>query len=81
MTNGSVAISFTIGSFTPNYLCLAGNVRAKAQTVRRDGKDVEIIEAHLFDMATSVRSILHTLARHLYTSTCALLFEGTEYGT
>ncbi|MEE2833184.1 MAG: hypothetical protein VYD18_12575, partial [Candidatus Latescibacterota bacterium] len=32
---------------------MAGNVRAKAQEVRRDGKDVEIIEAHLFDMATS----------------------------
>ena len=30
---------------------MAGNVRAKAQEVRRDGKDVEIIEAHLFDIA------------------------------
>ena len=40
---------------------MAGNVRAKAQEVRRDGKDVEIIEAHLFDMATSARSILRAL--------------------
>ena len=31
--------------------------------VRRDGKDVEIIEAHLFDMATSARSILRALGR------------------
>ena len=42
---------------------MAGNVRAKAQEVRRDGKDVEIIEAHLFDMATSARSILRALGR------------------
>ena len=35
---------------------MAGNVRAKATEVRRDGKDVEIIEAHLFDIATSGRS-------------------------
>ena len=42
---------------------MAGNVRAKAQEVRRDGKDVEIIEAHLFDIATSARSILRTLGR------------------
>lgn len=42
---------------------MAGNVRAKAQEVRRDGKDVEIIEAHLFDMATSARSILRVLGR------------------
>lgn len=35
---------------------MAGNVRAKATEVRRDGKDVEIIEAHLFDIATSARS-------------------------
>ena len=27
---------------------MASNVRAKASEVRRDGKDVEIIEAHLF---------------------------------
>ena len=42
---------------------MASNVRAKAQEVRRDGKDVEIIEAHLFDMATSARSILRALGR------------------
>lgn len=42
---------------------MAGNVRAKAQEVRREGKDVEIIEAHLFDMATSARSILRALGR------------------
>ena len=42
---------------------MAGNVRAKASEVRRDGKDVEIIEAHLFDIATSARSILRALGR------------------
>jgi hypothetical protein len=42
---------------------MTGNVRAKSQEVRRDGKDVEIIEAHLFDMATSARSILRALGR------------------
>ena len=42
---------------------MAANVRAKASEVRRDGKDVEIIEAHLFDMATSARSILRALGR------------------
>ena len=42
---------------------MAGNVRAKAQEVRRDEKDVEIIEAHLFDIATSARSILRALGR------------------
>lgn len=42
---------------------MASNVRAKASEVRRDGKDVEIIEAHLFDMATSARSILRALGR------------------
>ena len=42
---------------------MAGNVRAKATEVRRDGKDVEIIEAHLFDIATSARSILRALGR------------------
>lgn len=42
---------------------MAGNVRAKAQEVRREGKDVEIIEAHLFDIATSARSILRALGR------------------
>ncbi len=42
---------------------MAGNVRAKAQEVRRDNKDVEIIEAHLFDLATSARSLLRSLGR------------------
>jgi hypothetical protein len=42
---------------------MTGNVRAKAAEVRRDGKDVEIIEAHLFDIATSARSILRALGR------------------
>ena len=42
---------------------MASNVRTKAQEVRRDGKDVEIIEAHLFDLATSARSILRALGR------------------
>jgi hypothetical protein len=42
---------------------MASNVRTKAQEVRRDGKDVEIIEAHLFDMATSARSVLRALGR------------------
>ena len=42
---------------------MASNVRAKASEVRRDGKDVEIIEAHLFDIATSARSILRALGR------------------
>lgn len=42
---------------------MAGNVRAKAQEVRRDSKDVEIIEAHLFDLATSARSLLRSLGR------------------
>ena len=42
---------------------MASNVRAKAQEVRRDSKDVEIIEAHLFDLATSARSLLRSLGR------------------
>ena len=42
---------------------MAGNVRAKASEVRREGKDVEIIEAHLFDIATSARSLLKALGR------------------
>ncbi|MFH1571202.1 MAG: hypothetical protein ABIL09_24650, partial [Gemmatimonadota bacterium] len=42
---------------------MAANVRTKASEVRRDSKDVEIIEAHLFDMATSARSILRALGR------------------
>ncbi|MEW6750230.1 MAG: hypothetical protein AB1505_04550 [Candidatus Latescibacterota bacterium] len=39
------------------------NVRAKAAEVRRSKKDVEIIEAHLFDMVASTRSLLRVLGR------------------
>ena len=42
---------------------MSRNVREKADEVRRDGKDVEIIEAHLFDIATSARSLLKALGR------------------
>ena len=42
---------------------MSRNVRAKASEVRRSKKDVEIIEAHLFDIATSARSLLKSLGR------------------
>jgi hypothetical protein len=43
---------------------MSRNVREKASEVRLDGKDVEkIIEAHLFDVATSARSLLKALGR------------------
>ena len=42
---------------------MSRNVREKAKEVRLDGKDVEIIEAHLFDVATSARSLLKALGR------------------
>jgi hypothetical protein len=42
---------------------MSRNVRAKATEVRRTQKDVEIIEAHLFDIATSARSLLKSLGR------------------
>ena len=42
---------------------MSRNVREKAAEVRRDGKDVEIIEAHLFDLTTSARSLLLSLGR------------------
>ena len=42
---------------------MSRNVREKASEVRRSKKDVEIIEAHLFDIATSARSLLKTLGR------------------
>ena len=42
---------------------MSRNVREKAAEVRRDQKDVEIIEAHLFDLATSARSLLRALGR------------------
>gem|GEM_PF-723216 len=42
---------------------MSRNVREKAAEVRRDRKDVEIVEAHLFDISTSARSLLRTLGR------------------
>ncbi|HCR16511.1 MAG TPA: hypothetical protein DIU35_03425, partial [Candidatus Latescibacteria bacterium] len=37
---------------------MSRNVREKAAEVRRDLKDVEIVEAHLFGISTSARSLL-----------------------
>ncbi|MDP6777197.1 MAG: hypothetical protein QGI83_10575 [Candidatus Latescibacteria bacterium] len=42
---------------------MSRNVREKAAEVRRDHKDVEIVEAHLFDISTSARSLLRALGR------------------
>ena len=42
---------------------MSRNVREKAAEVRRDRKDVEIVEAHLFDISTSARSLLRALGR------------------
>ncbi len=42
---------------------MSRNVRAKASEVRKSKKDVEIIEAHLFDIATSARCLLKALGR------------------
>lgn len=42
---------------------MSRNVRERAVEVRCDGKDVEIIEAHLFDLVTSARSLLLALGR------------------
>ena len=42
---------------------MSRNVREKAAEVRRDRKDVEIVEAHLFDIGTSARSLLRALGR------------------
>ncbi len=42
---------------------MSRNVREKAAEVRRDHKDVEIVEAHLFDISTSTRSLLRALGR------------------
>ena len=42
---------------------MSRNVREKANEVRIDGKTVEIIEAHLFDIATSACSLLKALGR------------------
>lgn len=42
---------------------MSRNVRQKAAEVRHHQKDVEILEAHLFDIATSSRSLLRALGR------------------
>ena len=42
---------------------MSRNVREKAAEIRREKKDVEIVEAHLIDIATSARSLLKTLGR------------------
>ena len=42
---------------------MSRNVREKAAEVRRDRKDVEIVEAHLFGISTSARSLLRALGR------------------
>jgi hypothetical protein len=43
---------------------MSRHVRDKAAHVKRESKDVEIIEAHLFGIATSARSLLRTLGRN-----------------
>ncbi len=42
---------------------LSRTVRERAADVRKSQKDVEIIEAHLFDLTTSARSLLRSLGR------------------
>ena len=42
---------------------MSRNIRQRATEVRRQQKDVEILEAHLFDIATSARSLLKALGR------------------
>ena len=42
---------------------MSNNIRQRASEVRRHQKDVEILEAHLFDIATSARSLLKSLGR------------------
>ena len=42
---------------------MSRNVRERAAEVRRESKDVEIVEAHLFDISTSARSLLVALGR------------------
>ena len=42
---------------------MSRNIRRRASEVRRHQKDVEILEAHLFDIATSARSLLKALGR------------------
>ena len=42
---------------------MSRNVRERAAEVRRENKDVEIVEAHLFDISTTARSLLLVLGR------------------
>ena len=42
---------------------MSRHIREKASEVRREQKDVEIVEAHLFDITTSARSLLRSLGR------------------
>ena len=42
---------------------MSRHVRDKAAEVKSENKDVEIVEAHLFGIATSSRSLLRTLGR------------------
>ena len=42
---------------------MSRNVRDRAAEVRRENKDVEILEAHLFDISTTARSLLLALGR------------------
>ena len=42
---------------------MSRTVRERAADVRKSQKDVEIIEAHLFDLTTSARSLLRALGR------------------
>jgi hypothetical protein len=42
---------------------MSNNVREKAAEVRREQKDIEIIEAHLLDLTTSARGLLKALGR------------------
>ena len=43
---------------------MSRHVREKAAQVKRESKDVEILEAHLFGIATSARSLLRSLGRN-----------------
>lgn len=42
---------------------MSRHVREKASEVKHQSKDVEIVEAHLFGIGTSARSLLRTLGR------------------
>ena len=39
------------------------NVRDKSKEVRKNGKDIEIIEAHLFDIFTTVRTLVEVFGK------------------